>query len=266
MTSDAKIGLLLGLVFIFIIAFIINGLPSFRKDANNNELTTDMAGSQNNSLGLATKERKVSREVINQSIRFRAPLPKSASAVKETVEVKSVIPAQSLPAVKKKETHKVKPSKPTLPKVYVVGEGDNLAVIAQKFYGSEDGNKRINITRIFEANRKFLKSSDEIYVGQKLIIPPLSASHRNKSKIDSLLASPMLEKVESIGKRHFSADSRKAKQSKRHVVREGDSLWQIAAEQLGDGNRYGEIAKLNADILDDEDSLSVGMRLEMPAR
>ena len=29
MTSDAKIGLLLGLVFIFVIAFIINGLPNF---------------------------------------------------------------------------------------------------------------------------------------------------------------------------------------------------------------------------------------------
>ena len=31
MTSDAKIGLLLGLVFIFIIAFVINGLPRFRR-------------------------------------------------------------------------------------------------------------------------------------------------------------------------------------------------------------------------------------------
>ena len=30
MTSDAKIGLLLGLVFIFVIAFIINGLPNLR--------------------------------------------------------------------------------------------------------------------------------------------------------------------------------------------------------------------------------------------
>ena len=29
MTTDAKIGLLLGLVFIVIIAFVINGLPSF---------------------------------------------------------------------------------------------------------------------------------------------------------------------------------------------------------------------------------------------
>ena len=39
MTSDAKIGLLLGLVFIFLIAFIINGLPSFNNNKDNNELT-----------------------------------------------------------------------------------------------------------------------------------------------------------------------------------------------------------------------------------
>jgi nucleoid-associated protein YgaU len=46
----------------------------------------------------------------------------------------------------------------------------------------------------------------------------------------------------------------------------GDSLWRIAAEQLGSGSRYSEIADLNADILDDEDSLAVGMRLKMPVR
>jgi hypothetical protein len=32
MTRDVKIGLLLGLAFIFMIAFVINGLPSFRGD------------------------------------------------------------------------------------------------------------------------------------------------------------------------------------------------------------------------------------------
>ena len=37
MTSDAKIGLLLGLVFIFIIAFVINGLPRFRNATDSNE-------------------------------------------------------------------------------------------------------------------------------------------------------------------------------------------------------------------------------------
>jgi len=37
MTSDAKIGLLLGLVFIFIIAFIIKGLPQFRNGSDSRE-------------------------------------------------------------------------------------------------------------------------------------------------------------------------------------------------------------------------------------
>ncbi len=56
MTSDAKIGLLLGLFFIFIIAFIINGLPNFRNEADNNELTTNMV--KDDSIGIAEKVQK----------------------------------------------------------------------------------------------------------------------------------------------------------------------------------------------------------------
>ena len=285
MTSDAKIGLLLGLLFIFIIAFIINGLPGFREDANNNELTTNMVDLRNSPPGLAARERKA-REVFNriepvrkqvfdevqspsagnQDIRFRTPLPKSTSIVKETVGVESVASAQPLPVAKKKEVCRVERGKPTLPKIYVVGEGDNLAVIAKKFYGSDDGNKRINITRIFEANRKFLGTPDEIYVGQKLIIPPLLASAPNKSKISNIFSSAIFKKVESIGRRQLSTDGRGVKKSEQYVVQEGDSLWQIAAERFGDGNRYSEVAKLNDDILDDEDELIVGMRLKLPVR
>jgi len=163
MTSDAKIGLLLGLVFIFMIAFLINGLPSFRKGANNNDLTTNMVGLRNNPPGIGTREREVinRRESVEKQpsqvatppaskpdVRFKTELPKSLSMVKETK--KSVV------------------IKPALPKICVVVEGD--------------------------------------------------------------------------------------------------SLWQIAAEQLGDGSRYSEIARMNADILDDEDRLVIGMRLRMPAR
>ncbi|MBA7658163.1 hypothetical protein ES703_66111 [subsurface metagenome] len=165
-----------------------------------------------------------------------------------------------------KTTDEVKPSKPSLPKFYVVVDGDNLAVIAKKFYGDEEGNKTINVTRIFQANCKLLESPDEIYVGQKLIIPPLSASAADKSKTENTFSATIFEKVKSIGKRHLSSDGRKAKQIRWYVVREDDSLWRIAADQLGDGSRYKEIAELNADIVDDEDFVPVGMRLKMPAR
>jgi len=281
MTSDAKVGLLLGLVFIFIIAFIINGLPSFRKDANNNELTTNMSSSRNNPPGIATKEREVInriKRVEKQSLdevrpsslgepdpRFVMALPKGVSAVKETVEIKPPAPASDAPTTaKKNEVNKSKSVKPPLPKVYVVNEGDSLAVIAQKFYGPDEGNKIINITRIFDANRRVLKSADEIYVGQEILVPPLPASYQSKMT-DDIFSSTVFEKVESIGKRHLSRDGGGAKQGGWYVVRGDDSLWRIAAEQLGDGGRYSEITRLNAGILEDEDSLSVGMRLKMPA-
>jgi nucleoid-associated protein YgaU len=49
-------------------------------------------------------------------------------------------------------------------------------------------------------------------------------------------------------------------------VKEGDSLWKISAEQLGNGIRYKEIGTLNAGALSSEDDLSVGMRLKIPPK
>ena len=285
MTTDAKIGLLLGLVFIFIIAFIINGLPNFQNNANNNELTTNMINSQNTPLGIAAKERRISLEIApptkpikkvqfepsdDQNIRFTVPLPKSPAVVKEMVTGRTHQAAKaSLPVVKKQQIRKPNPagSKPSLPKFYVVVEGDNLAVIAEKFYGTKEGGKRINVNRIFEANRKLLKSRDEIYIGQKLMIPLLLSLASNKSDAESdFTSAAMFKKVESIGKRHPTKNERLAKQSRKHIVQEGDNLWRIAAKLLGDGNRYREIARLNAAVLDDEDILAIGMCLKIPTR
>lgn len=266
MTSDAKVGLLLGLIFIFIIAFVINGLPSFSKDKNNNELTTNMVSFKNDPPGIAAKERKVRREVINQiepvrnktvdkiqvsqtdnqDIRFTTQLPKSGPVVKEAVRSIEI--------------------KPTPPKIYVVVEGDNLAVIAKKLYGPEKGGKKVNITRIFEANRKFLKSPDEIYIGQRLIIPALSVSMSDKNKVESIFPPTKFTKVESIRRKRLPVNNQQVGQNEQYIVREGDNLWLIAAERFGDSSRYYEIARLNAGILDNEDNLYVGMRLKLPPR
>jgi LysM repeat protein len=86
---------------------------------------------------------------------------------------------------------------------YVVRKGDNLADLAKKFYGPKEGNKRANIKRIFEANRGLLDSPDEIYPGQKLIIPPLWASAPDKNDNEKIFPDSMFEKVASIGRRHF---------------------------------------------------------------
>jgi nucleoid-associated protein YgaU len=50
------------------------------------------------------------------------------------------------------------------------------------------------------------------------------------------------------------------------VVKDGDNLWKIAADQLGNGSRYKEIIKLNPGIVSHEDNLDVGTRLRLPVR
>jgi nucleoid-associated protein YgaU len=295
MTSDAKIGLLLGLVFIFVIAFIINGLPNFRDKTDNNELTTNMISRQNNNpLGLPPGQVETQHDFNlteqlskqpsgldyvrpgfhtivgdEQNVRSITPLPENPAVVKETIQTTehepTIGPGTPAPIL----TKDTEPKKPTVgkvppPKVYVVKEDDNLTAIAKKFYGPEQGNKISNITRIFQANRKLLRSIHEVYVGQKIIIPPLPSSTADKTKPASTLPRKIFEKVKSIGRAHILGDEAGAKQSGWYVVREGDNLWKIAAAQLGAGSRYGEISKLNANILDDEDYVVAGMRLKMP--
>jgi len=53
-------------------------------------------------------------------------------------------------------------------RVYVTRRGDNLTVIARKFYRS---SSRKAVMKIYEANRNVLKSPDSIGIGVKIVIP-----------------------------------------------------------------------------------------------
>ena len=320
MTSDAKIGLLLGLVFIFVIAFVINGLPSFRKATNNSELTTNMVSAQHESWGIGTKEREVQdgfdwagnlidepveeeipsppEQEEKEDVRFEMPIPEDIAIVEETsIEITPELVEQTLapsddpvvqqpalaepiesesvetivvelpPAEKKPEPSKPAPARGVPSEVYVICDGDTLASIAKKFYGADEGNRIANVMRIFEANRNSLESMHKIAVGQKIIVPTLKTSNTDPSKTESTFANSLFEKANQIGRRLLSGDGEpKAKQSRQYVVQDGDTLWRVAARQLGDPSRYKEILRLNANVLPDEDDLTVGLHLILPAQ
>lgn len=48
------------------------------------------------------------------------------------------------------------------------------------------------------------------------------------------------------------------------TVSDGDSLWAIAEEKLGDGSRWNEIYELNQDKIDDPDTIYPGQDLTLP--
>lgn len=260
MTSDAKVGLLLGLVFIVIIAFLINGLPNLLKGDSTPELITNSVAEPNNHWGgLRDQANEVVRTVDNfkEDVRFKT----AADTDTEIKPSASIEVVKIDPPVASPPTAIITP--PVIPspviKRYTVVDGDNLSKIAIKVYGPEEGNRLFNINKIFNANKSILDSPDDVRVGQKLIVPLLSPQFELVS-MPSKPSVGVMERLKTAVKR--ATTKPKPKKLPQYTTKDGDSLWAIAASKLGDGNRYHEIAKLNK--LDDEESLAIGTKLKLP--
>ncbi len=287
MTSEAKIGLLLGLVVIFIIAFVVNGLPGFKKgDQPPAEGMELMAGRQQENPALGGAQRDVLNQqniqpvnpagndtrtsmhlgntpgtnlVSNTGAGQIQPPPGVAQNNQQgnvtiTPTGNTGIPSGPIQTTGNQVTGTVQTS---APRTYTVQSGDSLASIAIKFYGPKEGNRKVNIDKIFSANKSTLRSANEIFVGQKLVIPPLDGTN-SASQATSAPPSTGTSGISSGTTGGTSSGTRE------YVVVEGDSLWKIAASKLGDGSRYDEIVALNK--LTNEDSLTVGMKLKLPAK
>jgi len=269
MTSDTKIGLLLGLIFIFVIAFLIQGLPGFRQGRSSNELTYNLMGARLDASTLAARERTAQRRYMepipyveqpvdvgmDMRVRSSEPLPATPSPVSDYAN-QVVQEVQSQKAEEMMNPNLLQRQqalrREAWPRTYVVQEGDNLAVIAKHFYGAQEGNREAAVQRIFAANRNQLASPDSLQIGQRLIIPAVPGQALQA------VTDPV------TGMRPVEPTKRRSADGHWYVVSDGDSLWDIAAAKLGDGKRYPEIVRLNASVLSDENSLKPGMRLRLP--
>ncbi|MCF7974234.1 MAG: LysM peptidoglycan-binding domain-containing protein [Phycisphaerae bacterium] len=268
MTSDTKIGLLLGLIFIFVIAFVINGLPGFDRTQSPNELTYNLANYQETAPDLGAREQNAQRYMESPYGMLHADL-----SVRDQMTLPSVDPVvqdQAANIIQEMQEAQVATMNPNLlqrqmakkvnawPKVCEVKKGDNLGKIALRYYGPDEGNKLANITAIFTANRDILPSANAVKEGQQLIIPALSPA---ASKAIEEITVP----VESVGTPLPVPAVESTPKTILYTVKEEDNLWKIAMSQLGNGGRYPEIAKLNVSLLPDENSLKPGMLLKLPA-
>jgi nucleoid-associated protein YgaU len=201
MTADAKVGLLLGLVFIVLIAFLINGLPGFLSAPSKLEVLPDTQApnvvldkvaqdavramnppSLRESQPPKDTRTTVSIQEGKPEVQTPAPQPKPEDKPKEPVVVNndpktSKTPDPSLtdsktPDNKTPDTKIVTPV--VASRTYVVQPGDNLSKIAVAMYGAEVGNKLATVQAIYEANKDQMKTASDILPGKKLVIPNLA--------------------------------------------------------------------------------------------
>ena len=303
MTREAKTGLLLGLVFIVAIAIVLRGVHDNGVDPLDKALAAPVAAPQppnehpaitgtiTSQIGnhadstkrlpggksdLLPDSRVVQADRSEQpNYRHVQPLPGNALTnanpdLFEPVAGIPALPSETEKALKRalelaghSPTHGntvlVDPKRPETwkspAKTYVVKDGDDLSRIALKFYGKTEGNRLVNIKRIYQANKAVMTDMDTVRSGQKLRIPPLP---NTKTTFDN---------APKTNPRNPSViPQTPTSRAKIYVVADGDSLWSIAAEKLGNGARYPELVKLNKTMLNDEDELSLGMKLHLPGK
>ena len=292
MTADAKVGLLLGLFFIALIAFLINGLPSMLQSAGPEEVvktTAIMAPSgpdlvidhrvtdtaQRLSPGIPLRAVEPPQEVIvldnaarQTAAAVDAPAPQPAPAQPSVIETQ----VSQLPLPQPARSQPVLPQPaPTRPvaaagREHVVQKGESLSSIAQKYYGAEEGNRRAVIQKLYEANTEVLSSPDKVIVGSKLTVPPLKETAAPQPSQSETL----LQKFSGVFERAVTpAQTQTARtpapRTTEYVVQPGDSLWKIAEKTLGDGRKFDTLVQMNKDRLKSADDVVAGMKLVVPA-
>ena len=242
MTADAKIGLLLGLIFIVIIAFLVNGLPNFfRTRETPAAIDTSIPEAQPNIVIPVPADYDVRladapplRRVDPPTDRISFEIPPAASQTPPN-------PTTETPEPPRKVTR------------YKVRKGESVTNIAAKVYGPEIGRKPATIQAIVKANK--LPVPDVIQIGQILEMPDLSRTDQR----DTLLPMKLIEKAKKVVTNTFSK-----KKTVEYTVKSGDCLSMISAKHLGTCKRVDEILKLNKDRIDSADDIVAGTVLKLP--
>ena len=138
------------------------------------------------------------------------------------------------------------------PKQYKAQSGDTLSRMASKFLGSASD---ANIQAIINANPSLQDDPDKVILGQTYIIPERGQAVVDQTQSNPTITSPIARNTTPSGEYFYT-------------VQEGDSLWQIANDELGDPSAVDALKELNASVLKgkNHDVVTPGMKLRLPAK
>lgn len=263
MTADAKVGLLLGLVFIVIIAFLVNGLPNvFRVGEAAAAIETAVAELPMPNLIL---EGPVNDERLphESGVPLRQPPAPTEVEVVQLPGGAVESPAEAADAAGQAPVAPVA-GEPQVTR-HTVKDGEYLTTIACMTYGTERGKRKSTIEAIAKANG--LKSPDVLQIGQLLVLPDLDAVPA-RAAAAAAEGNTLVERITDMFERvkPKSIDKPKKEEFMEYVVQRGECLSEISTKHFGTWKRQDEIVKLNRDRVRDADDVMVGMILRLPKR
>jgi nucleoid-associated protein YgaU len=138
---------------------------------------------------------------------------------------------------------------------YRVAPGDNFWTISQKAYGNGSYFKALE-----EHNRERFPNSDKLPVGQEVRVPPVRELEEQYPDLCPRPRTPAGER-----ERGAMNVSTREDRARTYKVQDGDTLFDIARDQLGKASRWNEIYELNrAQLGNDFNFLAPGTDLILP--
>lgn len=137
-------------------------------------------------------------------------------------------------------------------RVETIREGDSFWLISQRAYGN--GNY---FRALYEHNRRRFPEPDRLPVGAPVEIPSVEMLRQRFPDFCPKAGNAMTP----------PAEKQPSNSGRVYTVVGGESLFDVARFQLGQGSRYVEIIKLNREVLKgNADPLPAGLRLRLPTR
>jgi len=178
-------------------------------------------------------------------------------------------PAQAPDRIVEKPGAAVSPSAPVLPAgsilktteglqesymsdamFYTWKSGDTFPALAQRFYA--DPSRLATLKRLNEGRT-------EVQPGERVLIPIFDLDRPATTEPPALAS-----RSEPTASAASSAPPPAPGTPRIHVVKEGESLWKIAKQELGSGARWNEIYAANRDVLSSPEALHTGLKLRVP--
>jgi nucleoid-associated protein YgaU len=143
---------------------------------------------------------------------------------------------------------------------YTWKAGDTFPGLAQRFYGDPS---RLAILKRMNEGRT------DVQPGERVLVPVYD--------LDAVpAAAPAPAPAPAVASPKAKADAPKSAETsapaassstsgpRYHVVKDGESLWKIAKQELGSGSRWNDIYNANRDVLSSPEALHTGQKLRVP--